>query len=63
MIKTGSIVIDAGCSIKRNLDGTKTYLGDVDPECLDKVSHMNQVPGGIGPICVSYVMKNLIELH
>ncbi|MDP2671013.1 MAG: bifunctional 5,10-methylenetetrahydrofolate dehydrogenase/5,10-methenyltetrahydrofolate cyclohydrolase [bacterium] len=59
MVKEGAVVIDVGT----NLD-TKTgkLVGDVDFEAVkDKVSLITPVPGGVGPMTVAMLMKNLVE--
>jgi len=52
MIKDGVIIIDAG-----------SLVGDVDPAVEKKASLFTPVPGGIGPLTVAMVFKNLIELN
>ncbi len=49
MVKNGVIIIDAG--------------GDVEPSVARKASLFTPVPGGVGPITVAMVFKNLIELN
>ena len=57
MIKKGSIIIDIGTSI---LDGKLS--GDVDFENVKKkCSFISPVPGGVGPLTVAMLMKNVIE--
>ena len=57
MIKEGVVLIDAGTSE----DGGK-MLGDADSECASKCSLFTPVPGGIGPIAVAMIFKNLFAL-
>ena len=57
MIKDGIVLIDAGTSEQ----GGKV-LGDADPACADKASLFTPVPGGIGPIAVAMIFKNLMDL-
>jgi len=52
MVKEGVIIIDAG-----------SLVGDVDPKVAEKSSLFTPVPGGIGPLTVAMVFKNLIELN
>jgi len=52
MVKDGVIIIDAG-----------SLVGDVDPKVAEKASLFTPVPGGIGPLTVAMVFKNLIELN
>ncbi|MFH1956026.1 MAG: bifunctional 5,10-methylenetetrahydrofolate dehydrogenase/5,10-methenyltetrahydrofolate cyclohydrolase [Patescibacteria group bacterium] len=49
MVKEGVIIIDAG--------------GDVDPVVAQKASIFTPVPGGVGPLTVAMVFKNLLELN
>lgn len=56
MIKEGAIVVDAGTSESRG-----AVRGDVDPVCYGLPAHITPVPGGIGPITVMYLFKNLIK--
>lgn len=57
MIKEGAIVIDAGTS-----EANGKVAGDADPACASKCSVFTPVPGGIGPIAVAMIFKNLFEL-
>ncbi len=57
MIKDGAIVFDAGTSE----EGGK-MIGDADPSCASKCSFFTPVPGGIGPITVAILFKNLLTL-
>lgn len=57
MIKPGAIVIDVGM----NRDNGKLY-GDVDFAEAEKVaSYITPVPGGVGPMTVTMLIKNTIE--
>lgn len=57
MVKDGAVVIDVG--INRGEDG-KLY-GDADYEALcDKVSFITPVPGGVGPMTITMLMKNTL---
>ncbi len=56
MIKENVILIDGGISRK---DGK--ILGDVDRESVEKkASWLTPVPGGLGPMTVSYLLKNVV---
>lgn len=55
MIKKGAILIDAGTS---DVQGTLT--GDVDPKAVEKSSFYTPVPGGIGPMTVALLYRNLL---
>lgn len=58
MIKDGVVIIDAGTS-----DEGGTISGDADPSCREKASYFTPVPGGIGPITVACLFKNLLSLY
>lgn len=55
MIKGGAIIIDAGTS---EVEGA--LKGDADPECASKCSLFTPVPGGVGPVTVAMLFKNLL---
>ncbi len=58
MVKEGAVVIDVG--INRNEDGK--LVGDVDFEKVEKVaSYITPVPGGVGPMTIAMLMKNVIK--
>lgn len=58
MIRRGTIVIDVGIN---RLDGK--IVGDVDfQNCLDKVKYITKVPGGVGPMTIISLAKNVVEL-
>lgn len=58
MVKEGTILIDAGTS-----ESSGRVVGDIDPSCADKVSLFSPVPGGVGPIALACLFKNLAELQ
>lgn len=59
-IKEGAIVIDIGINLDDKL--TEKLHGDVDFESVkDKVSAITPVPGGVGPMTVVCLLKNLID--
>ncbi|MFA6397888.1 MAG: bifunctional 5,10-methylenetetrahydrofolate dehydrogenase/5,10-methenyltetrahydrofolate cyclohydrolase [Candidatus Paceibacterota bacterium] len=55
MIKDDTILIDVGTS---ELFG-KT-CGDIDPGCAKKSSLFTPVPGGVGPITIAMIFRNLL---
>jgi len=56
-VKPGAIVIDVG--INRLADGK--LAGDVDfDDCLDTAGFITPVPGGVGPMTITMLMKNTI---
>ena len=57
MVKNGSIVIDVGM----NRDENGKLCGDVDFENVkDKCSFITPVPGGVGPMTISMLMRNTL---
>ena len=59
MVKRGAVVIDVGIN---RVDG-KLY-GDVDYDNVySKVKKITPVPGGVGPMTVVMLMKNVIEAY
>ena len=59
MVKDGAVVIDVGV----NYD-TGKISGDVDFDNVkDKVSYITPVPGGVGPMTVVMLMKNVLEAY
>ncbi|QSF13797.1 bifunctional 5,10-methylenetetrahydrofolate dehydrogenase/5,10-methenyltetrahydrofolate cyclohydrolase [Mycoplasma sp. Mirounga ES2805-ORL] len=60
-IKENSVVIDVGASVM-NVDGKNVLVGDVNTEGLeDHIKALSPVPGGIGPLTVCSLFKNLAK--
>ena len=60
MIKDGVIVIDVG--INRLADGR--LVGDVDYEKVAlKAAAITPVPGGIGPLTIAFLLKNVVSAY
>lgn len=57
MVHEGVIIFDAGTSEE---DGV--LAGDVHPEVSEVASLITPVPGGIGPITIAYLLRNLLSL-
>ena len=57
MIKKGVVLIDAGTS-----EAGGKLVGDAQPSCAYVASVFTPVPGGVGPIAVAMIFKNLSEL-
>jgi len=57
MLKEGVVLIDAGTS-----EASGRLAGDADPKCAEVSSVFTPVPGGIGPIAVAMIFKNLFIL-
>lgn len=57
MVKQGAVVIDVGM----NRDENGKLCGDVDFESVkDKCSFITPVPGGVGPMTISMLMRNTL---
>jgi methylenetetrahydrofolate dehydrogenase (NADP+)/methenyltetrahydrofolate cyclohydrolase len=66
MVKPGAVVIDVG--VNRVPDASKKsgyrLVGDVNfKEVSPKVSQITPVPGGVGPMTVTMLMKNTVQAH
>ena len=58
MVKKGAVVVDVGISREG-----KKITGDVDFEEVSKVaSYITPVPGGIGPVTVAELLKNVVKI-
>lgn len=55
MVKKGVVLIDAGTSEQ----GGK-LVGDIDPACEKVASLMTPVPGGVGPVTIVSLLRNLM---
>ena len=59
MVKPGAAVIDIGINTVRGPDGQERIVGDVDAESvLETASWITPVPGGVGPVTVSILLRN-----
>ncbi|MBI2639442.1 MAG: bifunctional 5,10-methylenetetrahydrofolate dehydrogenase/5,10-methenyltetrahydrofolate cyclohydrolase [Candidatus Sungbacteria bacterium] len=75
MVKSGVIMIDAGTSVDRqptthnpqpttNNQQQSVIAGDVDFDSVaPKASYITPVPGGVGPVAVAVLLKNLVVLN
>jgi methylenetetrahydrofolate dehydrogenase (NADP+)/methenyltetrahydrofolate cyclohydrolase len=57
MLKPHVVLIDAGTS-----EQAGRVAGDADPACADIASVFTPVPGGVGPVAVAMIFKNLLDL-
>lgn len=66
MVKKGAVVIDAGTSEGSPSVGSgqrAQLVGDVDFDSISqKASYITPVPGGIGPLTVAMIYRNLLTL-
>jgi len=59
LISSGSCIIDVGTT--KNADGK--VVGDVDAEhVMDIPGWLSPVPGGVGPMTIAMLLKNVVEL-
>lgn len=59
MIKPGAVVIDIGINPVVDEDGNERVVGDCDYEsCQGVAGWITPVPGGVGPVTVSILMRN-----
>ncbi len=63
MVKEGVVVIDVGVNrIGTTPEGKAKLCGDVDFEFVkEKASYITPVPGGVGPMTITMLMKNTLE--
>ncbi len=60
MVKKGAVIIDVGFSHNKK----KRAVGDVDFKSVSKkASYITPVPGGVGPMTVACLLKNLLKLN
>jgi methylenetetrahydrofolate dehydrogenase (NADP+)/methenyltetrahydrofolate cyclohydrolase len=61
MVRQGAIIIDIGINQEVTEDGSNQVVGDIDfVSCKDKASFITPVPGGVGPVTVSLLIKNAV---
>lgn len=58
MVKEGAIIIDVGIN---KLDGQ--IVGDVDSGVREVAAFVSPVPGGVGPLTVACLLKNVLEIN
>lgn len=56
-VKKGAIVIDIGINKKNS-----QTVGDVDPSVAEVADYLSPVPGGVGPLTVACLLRNVFEL-
>src|SRR3989344_1197404 len=57
MVPDGVVAIDCGTS-----ESSGQVMGDIDPAVAEKALIFAPVPGGVGPITIAVLFKNLFEL-
>jgi methylenetetrahydrofolate dehydrogenase (NADP+)/methenyltetrahydrofolate cyclohydrolase len=62
MVKKGAVVIDIGINRIKAPSGDMRIVGDVDSDSVGRVaSVLTPVPGGVGPVTVSILLRNTVE--
>ncbi len=62
MVKPGATVIDVGVNRVTGADGKVRTVGDVAFEQVARVaSNISPVPGGVGPMTVAMLLRNVVE--
>jgi len=63
MVKEGAVVIDVGVNrIGKTPEGKAILCGDVDFDNVkEKASAITPVPGGVGPMTITMLMKNTVQ--
>lgn len=63
MIKSGAVVIDVGVNeVGRTADGKRILKGDVAfDEAVEVAGAITPVPGGVGPMTITMLMKNTVR--
>lgn len=56
MVKEGVIILDAGTS-----EDGGVLRGDADTTCAEKAALFTPVPGGIGPITIAILLRNVLD--
>eukprot|EP01133_Synstelium_polycarpum_P004236 gene4236-4942_t len=62
-IKDGAVLIDVGISFVEDASKKAGFrlVGDIDPEAYTKAMAYTPVPGGIGPLTVAMLLKNVLK--
>ena len=62
MLKSGATLIDIGINRVTDEHGKSRIVGDSDfDSCSEKAGWITPVPGGVGPVTVSYLMLNSVS--
>ncbi len=60
-VKPGAVVVDVGINRVAGPDGAVRTVGDVDPAAGDVAGWLSPVPGGVGPMTVAMLLRNVCE--
>ncbi len=59
-VKKNSIIIDVGININKNYK----IQGDINYKLiLNKIKYISPVPGGVGPMTIAYLIKNIMLIY
>ena len=62
MLTSGATLIDIGINRVTDEQGESIIVGDSDfDSCFAKAGWITPVPGGVGPVTVSYLMRNSVS--
>jgi len=62
MVKPGAALIDIGINQVQTEDGGTKVVGDADYDtCHEVAGWITPVPGGVGPVTVSILMRNVVK--
>jgi methylenetetrahydrofolate dehydrogenase (NADP+)/methenyltetrahydrofolate cyclohydrolase len=60
-IKPGAVVVDVGINRVKQPDGRTMTVGDVDPAVAGVAGWLSPVPGGVGPMTVAMLLRNVVD--
>ena len=60
-IKPGAVVVDVGINRKLGANGKTVTVGDVDPSVAEVAGWLSPVPGGVGPMTVAMLLRNVVD--
>ena len=60
-IKPGAVVVDVGINRVKQPDGRTMTVGDVDPAVAGVAGWLSPVPGGVGPMTVGMLLRNVVD--
>ncbi|MEY4535673.1 MAG: hypothetical protein RLZZ246_1991 [Planctomycetota bacterium] len=60
-VKPGAVVVDVGINRIRTDDGRTMTVGDVDPAVAGVAGWLSPVPGGVGPMTVAMLLRNVVD--
>jgi methylenetetrahydrofolate dehydrogenase (NADP+)/methenyltetrahydrofolate cyclohydrolase len=63
MVKPGAAVIDVGVNRVSDPSAKRGFrlCGDVDPAVAETAAYLSPVPGGVGPMTIAMLLRNVIE--